>query len=103
MIETKLLPQSPQFAINILRFYEELDKLTKMLPEPNNTILMCVIRFYQLVLEKPRLDRGREGCGIQSSGVNAGAFEEEFTEHPSDEYFFHFGQEAIGVDACTPL
>ena len=40
MIEAKLFPQSPYFASNILRFGEEPDKLTKMLPEPNNTILM---------------------------------------------------------------
>ena len=33
-------PQSPHFASNILRFCGEPDKLMKMLPEPNNTILM---------------------------------------------------------------
>ena len=39
-IDAKLFPQSPLFASYILRFGEELDKLTKMLPEPNNIILM---------------------------------------------------------------
>ena len=43
LIESKLLPQSSQFASNILKFGEEPDKLTKMLPEPNNTILMSVV------------------------------------------------------------
>ena len=40
LIEAEFLPQGPQFASNIPRFGEEPDKLTKMLPEPNNTILM---------------------------------------------------------------
>ena len=40
LIEEVLLTQSPQFASNIPRFGEELDKLTKMLPEANSTILM---------------------------------------------------------------
>ena len=34
LIEAKLFPQSPYFASNILRFVEEPDKVTKMLPEP---------------------------------------------------------------------
>ena len=45
LIEAKLFPQSPEFASNILRFGEEPDKLTKMLPEPNNTILMSAVRW----------------------------------------------------------
>ena len=40
LIEAKLFPQSPYLASNILRFGEELDKLTKMIPEPNNKIVM---------------------------------------------------------------
>ena len=40
LIEAELLPQGPQFASNIPRFGEEPEKLTKMLPEPDNTILM---------------------------------------------------------------
>ena len=43
MIEAKLFPQGPYFASNILRFGEEPDKLTRMLPEPTNAILMSVI------------------------------------------------------------
>ena len=39
LIEAELLPQGPQFASNIPRFGEESDKLTKMLPEANNTII----------------------------------------------------------------
>ena len=42
LVEAKLLPQSQQFASNFPRFSEELDKLMKMLPEPNDTILMSV-------------------------------------------------------------
>ena len=40
LIEAELLPQGPQFASNIPRFGEEPEKLMKMLPEPDNTILM---------------------------------------------------------------
>ena len=39
LIEAELLPQGPQFASNI-RFSEEPENITKMLPEPDNTILM---------------------------------------------------------------
>ena len=46
LIEAKLLPQSSYFASNIFRFGEEPDKFTKMLPEPNNTILMSVLGGY---------------------------------------------------------
>ena len=42
LIEAELLPQGPQFASNIPRFGEEPENLTKMLPEPDNTILMSV-------------------------------------------------------------
>ena len=42
LIEAELMPQGPQFASNIPRFGEEPEKLTKMLPEPDNTILMSV-------------------------------------------------------------
>ena len=38
LIEAELMP--PGFASNIPKFGEEPEKLTKMLPEPNNTILM---------------------------------------------------------------
>ena len=41
-------------------------------------------------MDKPILNRGCDGCGIHSSGVNAGSFEEDFTE-------------AIGVNAGTTL
>ena len=59
LIEAELLPQGPQFASNIPRFGEEPEKLTKMLPEPDNTILMSDCPqsppslFYSLALEKP--------------------------------------------------
>ena len=43
LIEAELLPQGPQFASNIPRFGEEPEKLTKMLPEPDNTILMSAL------------------------------------------------------------
>ena len=39
-IEAELLPQGPKFASNIARFGEEPEKLTEMLPEPDNAILM---------------------------------------------------------------
>ena len=42
LIEAILFPQNPECASNSFRFGEEPDKLTKMLPEPNNTILMSV-------------------------------------------------------------
>ena len=45
LIEAELLPQGPQFASNILRFGEELEKLMKMLPEPDDTILMSVASY----------------------------------------------------------
>ena len=52
MIEVKLFSQSRYFASSILRFGEEPDKLTKMLPEPNNTIFMsdCGIDQHSLPL-----------------------------------------------------
>ena len=40
LIMAELFPQSSYFASNILRFGEGPEKLTKMLPEPNNSILM---------------------------------------------------------------
>ena len=40
LIEAELMPQGPQFAPNIPRFGEEPEILTKMFPEPDNTILM---------------------------------------------------------------
>ena len=40
LIEAELMPQGPQSASDIPRFGEEPEKLMKMLPEPDNTILM---------------------------------------------------------------
>ena len=45
LIKAKLFPLSPKFASNILRFGEEPDDFTKMLPEPDNTILMSDLRM----------------------------------------------------------
>ena len=41
-------------------------------------------------MKELRFDRGRDVCGVNSSEINAGAFEEDFTE-------------AISVNASTPL
>ena len=48
LIKDELLPQCPQFSSNIPRFGEEPDKLTKTLPERNNTILMSVVKIRKM-------------------------------------------------------
>ena len=44
LIEVKLFPQSSKFGSNILMFGEESDKLKKMHPEPNRTILIPITK-----------------------------------------------------------
>ena len=51
LIEAELLRQGPQFASNIPRFGEEPEKLTKMLPEPDNTILISDLKTASRILK----------------------------------------------------
>ena len=71
------MPQSPKSASNIPRFGEELDKLTKMLPEPNNKILMSdYIGLYRAIQVFTGLCRTIQDCpGLyRTIQVNTGQY-----------------------------
>ena len=69
MIEAKLFPQSPYFASNVLRFGEEQDKLTKLLPESNNTILMSVILRFVILIKVYWLEMCERMYRLTQSGT----------------------------------
>lgn len=75
LIDAKLFPQSPQFASNILRFGEEPGKLMKMLPEPNNTILMS-----------------EQQAQCQQHSLQQGSHQQQEEQHQGEQQGHHPGQ-----------
>ena len=70
--EAELLSQSPQFVSNIPRLCEEPEKLTKMLQEPENTILMSggrerrgILRFCMIIVGYDRKVLLETGSGYR--------------------------------------
>ena len=75
LIEAELLPQGPQFASNIPRFGEEPEKLMKMLPEPDDTILMSDITLMSSQDTVTVIDRlGKDGLTEVMDSVKTAKF-----------------------------